>query len=102
MTYNILVQNNRADGYTATVLAFPGYSVDAPTRDEALARIYETIRQLLTEGEVVAMEVPTPAPALATSPQETFGIFCADPTFADFLQEVDLYRRARNQYPDEA
>lgn len=65
MTYNIFIRNNRSDGYTATALAFPGYSVDAPTRDEALARMYETLQQLLNDGEVVAMEVPTPTPSVA-------------------------------------
>ncbi len=101
MTYNILIRNNPIDGYTATALAFPGYTVDAPTRDEAIERIYETIVQLLNESEVVALEVPTPEPVLAAPYAETFGMFRADPTFADFLQEVDAYRQARNQYPDE-
>lgn len=101
MTYNILIRNNPTDGYTATALAFPGYTVDAPTRDEALERIYETILQLLHESEVVALEVPTPEPAFAAPYAETFGMFRSDPTFTDFLQEVDAYRQARNQYPDE-
>ena len=94
MTYNILIRNNPTAGYTATALAFPGYTVDAPTRDKALERIYETILQLLGEGEVVEMEVPTPVPVLAASYAETFGMFRADPTFADFLQAVDAYGKS--------
>lgn len=101
MTYTVLVRNNHSDSYTATALAFPGYSVEAPTRDEALERMYEAILQLLNEGEVVAMEVPAPTPSLATPIKETFGMFRNDPTFADFCQEVEQYRRARNQYPNE-
>ena len=97
MTYKVLVRNHPANGYIAIVLAFPGYSVEAATRQEALDRMYTTILKLLAESELVEMEVPTPMPVIASSYAETFGMFRADPTFAEAQQEIESYHRVRNQ-----
>jgi hypothetical protein len=39
------------------------------------------------------MEAPEVHPVIAAPYQDTFGMFREDPTFADFLAEVDKYRR---------
>lgn len=43
------------------------------------------------------METPEARPIIATAYQDTFGMFRDDPTFADFLAEVEKYRRQGNE-----
>ncbi|MFZ2358445.1 MAG: hypothetical protein WA040_03805 [Anaerolineae bacterium] len=42
------------------------------------------------------MQTPEALPVIAAPYQETFGMFRDDPTFADFLAEVQKYRRQGN------
>jgi predicted RNase H-like HicB family nuclease len=95
MTYRILLRSQPNDGYIATALAWPNCEVTAPTREEALAQIRSAIVQMLAEGEIV--EVDVPEPVIPTPYQETFGMFRNDPTFPEFIAEVENYRRQRNQ-----
>jgi hypothetical protein len=43
------------------------------------------------------METPEAQPVITAPYQDTFGMFRDDPTFADFLAEVDKYRRQGNE-----
>ena len=43
------------------------------------------------------MEAPEVRPVIVAPYQDTFGMFREDPTFADFLAEVDKYRRQGNE-----
>jgi hypothetical protein len=43
------------------------------------------------------METPDVRPIIATPYQDTFGMFRHDPTFTDFLAEVDKCRRQGNE-----
>ena len=100
MTYRLLLRNRAANGYTATALAWPDCTVEAPTREEALARMQQAIRELLAESEVVELEVPDSEAQLPKSDNGTFGMFRDDPTFAEFLEEVQAYRAERNKIAD--
>src|SRR4051794_2582337 len=97
MTYRILLHKQPANGYVATALEWPNCQVTAPTREEALEQIQFAITDLLTSGEIVDLEIPTPL--MPVSYKDTFGMFQDDPTFADFLAEVDQYRQASNEVP---
>ena len=91
MTYRVLLRTNLTNGYTATALAWPDCVVEAPTREEALAGIESAIRELLNTSEIVEIDVPeTPATEQMTQ-HKGFGMFCHDPTFAEFVKEVDVY-----------
>jgi predicted RNase H-like HicB family nuclease len=94
MTYRVLLRKEPANGYIAIALDWPGCQVTAPTRAAALEQIQVAIFDMLIDGEIVDLEIPEDA---ATNPYEkTFGAFRDDPTFADFLREVEQYRQARN------
>ena len=95
MTYRILLRKEPTNGYVATALNWPDCQVTAPTRAEALTQIQIAISQLLTSGEIIDLEIPTPV--IAASYAETFGFFQDDPTFANFIEEVNQYRNERNQ-----
>jgi hypothetical protein len=97
MLYSVLVRSHPSNGYIASALAFPGREVKAPTREEAIAQIRQVIEDLLAEGEIIEVDVSTPQPVIAASYSDTFGMFQDDPTFDDFVKEVQQYRRKRNQ-----
>lgn len=96
MTYRVLLRNNPTNGYTATALAWPDCVVEASTREEALAGIESAIRELLNTAEIVEIDVPETGPTEQMTPHKGFGMFRHDPTFAEFVKEVDLYHDERN------
>jgi len=97
MTYRVLLRKEPTNGYVATALDWPHCQVAAPTREAALTQIQAAIVDLLTTGEIVDLEIPTPV--IPAPYADTFGMFQDDPTFAAFLEEVNHYRQARNQAP---
>ena len=97
MTYRVLLRKEPTNGYIATSLDWPHCKVTAPTRQAALEQIQTAIVDLLMDGELVDLEIPVPM--IPASYADTFGLFQDDPTFAEFLEEVNQYRQARNQIP---
>lgn len=97
MTYRVLLRNNPTNGYTATALAWPECVVEALTREEALAGIEVAIRELLNTSEIVEIDVPETVPTEQMTQHKGFGMFRHDPTFAEFVKEVDVYHDERNR-----
>lgn len=54
------------------------------------------IAKLLADGEVIELEVSHSQPIISAPYHETFGMFRDDPTFPDFLVEVEKYRQHGN------
>lgn len=96
MSYSVLLQDQSPKGYRATLLAWPGVEVEAHTRKDALDQMRVAIAKLLADGEVVELEVSHDQPIIPAPYQETFGMFRDDPTFSDFLAEVESYRQREN------
>ncbi len=91
MTYEVLVENEREQSYTATLLGWPKLSVSAGTREEALGKLRETLEQRLAKAEVVTIEVnlprePNPWLRLA-------GVYQDHPLFDELLAEMEADRR---------
>lgn len=102
MTYSILLRSHPSGGYVATALAWPGYMVEAPTKEEALEKIRLVIMEIFAKGEIVEVDIPAPPQPIIPSPYaETFGMFRDDPTFSEFMEEVDKYRQEQNQMVDD-
>ncbi len=99
MTYPILIRSKPNDGYVATALTLSNIEVEAPTREQALAQIRKAISDTLAQGELVDLEIPEPKPMVASSYDDLVGMFKDDPTYAEFLDEVEKYRRERNETP---
>jgi hypothetical protein len=57
MTYSVLLRHNPKGGFLATALAWPGFEIEAPTRDEALEKMRMTITNLLSKGEIIELEI---------------------------------------------
>jgi predicted RNase H-like HicB family nuclease len=89
MTYRVFLQPTGGDSYRATPLLFPDCVAEGSTRDEALANLTEALNARLAEGEIVTIEVGAPEHSWLRGA----GIFKNDPSFDDFLAEIDAYRR---------
>jgi hypothetical protein len=92
MTHPVFIEKDQGDSVKATVIGWPGLSVSAATRQEALARLRELLRDRLTDGEIVQLDVEPPG---AEHPWlESAGIFENNPLFDEVLEEIEVHRRA--------
>lgn len=93
ITYDVLVQYQPEGGYIASVLGWPDCVVEGETQDEALTHARTAILEQLTRGQVVRLEFKKPHLEVSGPSLDHFGHFRDDPTFDDFLSEVEAYRR---------
>ncbi len=61
MTYDVLVEQEQEQTYTATLLGGPRLSVSAATREEAVGKLRYTLERRLAKAEVVTIEVDLPS-----------------------------------------
>jgi predicted RNase H-like HicB family nuclease len=91
MQYQVFVQSHPDKGYIATVLGVSDCVAEGDTKEEAVAKVRATLAERLTQGEVVTIEVDVPQP---DHPWLKFwGVWKDDPTFDDFLAEIEAYRQ---------
>ncbi len=94
MTVNIFLQNDSKKGYIATAMEFPNCVAEGKTKAEALKNAKTAILEKLSYGELISLQIE---PQNATKPGANFGLFKDDPTFDDFLAEIEAYRREIDQ-----
>lgn len=97
MTYPILLRTKANNGYIATSLTLSNIEVEAPTREQALAQIRQIISNTLAQGEIIDLEISEPKSIVDSSYDELFGTFKDDPTFPEFVKEVESYRDLKNK-----
>ena len=91
MHYSAIVENRDREGFTATVLGWPGFTAEGRTREEALERLRQSFRDRLPKVEVVPLEVEEPEGA---HPWMRFaGMFENDTLFDQVLDDIQAYRR---------
>ena len=90
LTYNVFVRKT-GDHFTATVVGFPNCTVEATSRDEAIEQARVAVAELVSEGEVVKVEVETTA--TARSLRDFAGIWADDDAFDEFVEAMKSYRR---------
>ncbi len=93
MSYNVLLQKHPAEGYRATLMAWPGIEVKAGTQEDALDKLRAAVTDMLEDGEVIQLDFPEIQSIIPATYQETFGMFRDDPTFGEFLTEVEKFRQ---------
>ena len=89
------------NGYIARVRDWPELVVEEPTREAAVAQIKEQLIEYLSQPpEVVQIDLKA---AAADNPWLKFaGMWADDPTWEDFLAEVETYRREVDESDVEA
>jgi predicted RNase H-like HicB family nuclease len=94
MTFQIFVQSRPEQGYVASVVGIPDCVAEGETKEEAVAKAKEVLSRLLTQGELVSVEIEN---VLHTQPDnpwlKVFGMFKDDPTWDDFQASIEEYRR---------
>lgn len=90
MQYQILVEHPNQNGFVASVLGVPDCVVTGRTEEEAVTEAKAVLGARLAQGKVVTVEVPV---ALENPLLKHAGRFKDDPTFDDFLAEIEKYRR---------
>lgn len=101
MTYAqpIFVERAEDETFKATMIGWPGLTVSAATRDEALANLRKLVKRRLASGEIVNLDVEVPEsehPWLKHA-----GIFADNPLFDEVLEEIEVYRRELDTEMDE-
>jgi hypothetical protein len=72
-------------------------SVEAPTREKALAKLQQQLKKQLQNGtELVSLEVTQETHPLA----EFVGMFKDDPNIADWRKSMADYRRRIDEHPE--
>jgi len=91
MTVNVLVQPCPEKGYTAIVLGWPDFVVEAQTKEEALEKVRAELAHRLAKGEIISLDI---APANGEHPWMKFaGMWKDDPMFEEVLEDIKAYRK---------
>jgi predicted RNase H-like HicB family nuclease len=91
MQYQVFVQSHTVNHFVASVVGIPNLSVEGTTEAEAIAKVKTALENQLMTGKFVTVEVDTPSSE--NDPWiKHMGIFADDPTFDDFLAEIQAYR----------
>ena len=93
MEITILVEPVLGAGFRAVSAEPLRAEAEAPTRDEAIARLRQLIQRRIEEGaEVVSLELARPAHPLAPFA----GMFKDDPLLDSWKQAIEEYRSQRD------
>ncbi len=94
MTFQIFVQHRPDQAYVASVIGIPDCVAEGSTREEAVAKAKEVLSQLLTQGEVVSVEMDNVAHTQADNPWlKISGKYKDDPSWDEFQAYIQEYRR---------
>ncbi len=93
MTFQIFVQHQPEQGYVASIIGIPDCVAKGATKEEAVAKAKEVLNQLLSQGELVAVEIDNGGRSSENPWLALYGRFKDDPTYDDFLAAIEDYRR---------
>ncbi len=96
MTLEILVRP-KGKGFKATVKGFDECTVEAPTRDEAVALARHEAEEWIENSEVIKVETAS----TSRIPYRGIGMWADDETFDDFVAAMKQYRAQVDADPDQ-
>ncbi len=93
MPYQVLVEEIPDGFFAATVIGLPDCVAEGATKEEALENASAKLKERLAKGEIFTIGGPdqTVNPWL-----DIHGSLHDDPTFDDFVSEIDNFRRQRD------
>ncbi|NJO17828.1 MAG: hypothetical protein HC877_19485 [Thioploca sp.] len=91
MKYTVLLTKENPEQFRAVAVNLPACQVQAKTRDEALSAIRDLMSRLLSQAEIVQLEIPN-SPHLEETPWQWFGAFQDDPTWGPLFDEIEHQR----------
>ncbi|MEP7339528.1 MAG: type II toxin-antitoxin system HicB family antitoxin [Acidobacteriota bacterium] len=93
MQYQVFVQSYANNGFVAAVIGMPDCLAEGQTKEEAVANAKAALQSRLSQGEIVTIDVEPSAGQADNSLLKHFGRFKDDPTFDDYLADIEAYRR---------
>lgn len=96
MKYTVMLKEENGH-IQATVPALPECMVKAPTRSEALATIRQSISEIMSQIEIVQVEVstePKSGSLIHETPWEWFGAFKNDPAWGELFDDIERRRHS--------
>lgn len=100
MTLEILVRP-QGKGFKATVKGFDECTVEAPTREEAIALARHEAEEWIENSEVIKVETVSPRPFAHRIPHRGIGMWADDETFDDFVAAMKQYREQLDANTDQ-
>jgi predicted RNase H-like HicB family nuclease len=91
MTVDVLVRREPGGRYKATVLGWPDCTASADSRDEAIERTRQSLANLLSQAEIVQVEVGTEQQQSSLAPFA--GMWADDETWDTFVAAMQAHRR---------
>jgi predicted RNase H-like HicB family nuclease len=97
MQYHVFVQNLTERTFMASVVGLPNLTANGITEKEAIDRLKGILNAQFKHGKLVTIDIDVPngrSPETSDPWIANMGIFQDDPTFDDFLEEVNTYRNS--------
>ncbi len=90
--WNILLES-KDDGLTvATVLEVPDLQTTDETKQGAIEKIRQLLKQRLAKAEIVQIETPIRSVSQKNNLMQFAGIFANDPDFQDIISQIQAER----------
>jgi predicted RNase H-like HicB family nuclease len=99
MQYQVFVQNPTDQTFMASVVGLPNVTANGITEKEAIDRLKGILNSQFKNGKLVTIDIDVPSEKLSEKSDPWItnaGIFKDDPTFDDFLSEMEAYRNEVN------
>jgi predicted RNase H-like HicB family nuclease len=96
MQYQIFVENPADQIFMASAIGLPNATANGVTEKEAIGKLKSILDNRFKNGKLVIIEVDLPSEKSSDTSDpwiDNIGIFQDDPTFDDFLDEVNNYRK---------
>jgi hypothetical protein len=91
MDVSVVLEQVNENGYRATALVPTPLVAEAPTRDQAVDKIRELIRERLSHAELIQVEVPV---AIGANPWLAIaGTWRDHPDLDSVVENINAYRR---------
>lgn len=93
MRYQVFVQNPADRTFLASIVGLPNVTANGVTEKEAISKLKGILDAQFKNGKMVTINVDLPGEESFGDPWiDNIGIFQDDPTFDEFLSEVNAYR----------
>ena len=95
MQYQVFVKNPTESRFMASVVGLPNVTADGLTEKEAIDKLKVILDDQFRNGKLVTIDINVPSESIEEKSDPwlaNMGIFQDDPTFDDFLVEVNNYR----------
>jgi predicted RNase H-like HicB family nuclease len=96
MQYQIFVENSADRTFMASAIGLPNATASGVTEKEAIRKLKGILDNRFKNGKLLTIEIDLPSEQLSDPSDpwiDNIGIFQDDPTFDDFLDEVNNYRK---------